>query len=60
MPDELKRGLPSGPIDMPVKYDGCIDCVKQIYKSEGNLCRRVEAPRQSIEIKAFVFLDVLS
>ena len=37
MPEELKRGLPSGPVDMPVKYDGCIDCVKQIYKSEGPL-----------------------
>jgi hypothetical protein len=28
LPPEVKRGLPSGPIDMPVKYEGVIDCTK--------------------------------
>ena len=28
LPEEVKKGLPSGPIDMPTKYDGIIDCTR--------------------------------
>lgn len=32
LPAEVKAGLPTGQVDMPHKYKGVVDCVKQVYE----------------------------